>query len=82
MAIDPSLGIKIVYVLGWSNVVFLFLILFSCRCIIGLKSAALSRSKIYMAIYKYHCYYWWLLAASVILHAVIAFIVFGNPFTR
>ncbi|MDO8740749.1 MAG: hypothetical protein Q7J54_04240 [Candidatus Woesearchaeota archaeon] len=82
MAIDPSLGIKIVYVLGWTNILSLVLILLSCRCILGLKPSSFSSSKLYMRFYKYHCYYWWLLIASVLLHAIMAFIIFGNPFVR
>jgi hypothetical protein len=79
--INPALGIKLVYILGITNLIGLALVLLSCRCTLGLNSDKFSNSKFYMAIYKYHCYYWWLFIASVIAHAIIAFISFGNPFT-
>jgi len=82
MAIDTSIAIKVVYLLGWTNIIGLALVLLSCRCIIGLKPSSLSKSKIYMAIYKYHCYYWWFFIASVLAHAVFAIVAFGNPFLR
>ncbi|MAG20348.1 hypothetical protein CL618_02860 [archaeon] len=72
--VDPLLGSKIVYVLGFVNIFGLLLVLFSCRCLgFRLKIGA---SKFY----KYHCYYWWIFIISVLLHALLAFNVFGNPF--
>lgn len=79
MAVDP-LAVKFVYILGWINIVGLVLVLLSCRCILGLKSTSLSKSKLYMKFYKYHCYYWRFFIVSVAIHAVFAIIAFGNPF--
>jgi hypothetical protein len=79
MAIDSQLAIKIVYLLGWTNIVGLVLVLLSCRCILGFKATTLSESKLYMKFYKYHCYYWWFFIASVMIHAIFAIIVLGNP---
>ncbi len=80
MAIGPITAIKIAYILGWTNIIGLALVLLSCRCIMGLKPSSLSKSKIYMAIYKYHCYYWWFFIVSVLAHAIFAITAVGNPF--
>jgi len=80
MALDPLLGARITYILGWANIIGLLLVLFSCRCILGLKPDSLSKSKIYMKFYRYHCYYWWFFIVSVAIHAIVAITVFGNPF--
>lgn len=79
MAIDP---IKIVYLLGWTNIIGLLLVLLSCRCIMSMKPEKLSSSKFYVKFYKYHCYYWWFFIISVAVHAVFAITALGNPFLR
>jgi hypothetical protein len=79
MAIDPLVAAKATYILGWVNIIGLFLVLFSCRCALGMK-ASMSKSKAYMSFYKYHCYYWWVFIISVAAHAILAIIGFGNPF--
>jgi len=80
MASDPLTLAKLTYVLGWTNIIGLFLVLLSCRCIIKIKPKTLSKSKLYLKFYKYHCYYWMFFMISVILHAIIAITAFGNPF--
>lgn len=80
MAIDPLVTAKIAYVLGWTNIIGLILVLFSCRCIMNLKAEKLSRSKIYTKFYKYHCYYWWFFIISVLVHAIVAISAYGNSF--
>ena len=80
--LDPVLGIKLVYVLGITNIIGLLLVLFSCRCIpmIGALTTGLVKSKWYQSFYRYHCYYWLFFITSVILHAIIALLTFGFPF--
>ena len=80
MTIDPLLAAKITYVLGITNLIFLFLVLLTCRCILGKFSVTLSKSKTYAAINKYHCLYWWFFIASVLIHGIFAIVGFGNPF--
>ena len=82
MAINPELATKIVYVLGWTNIIGLVLVLFSCRCIMNIKPEKLSNSKLYVKFYNYHCYYWWFFIISVLLHAIFAITAFGNPFIK
>ncbi len=76
--IEPLLGARLVFVLGIANIILLLLVFFSCRCVGGrfLRPGG----KWYASFYKAHCVYWVLFFASVILHAVIAVLVFGNPF--
>ncbi|MBD3164648.1 hypothetical protein GF323_05605 [Candidatus Woesearchaeota archaeon] len=81
MALDPGLGIKLVYVFGWTNIITVLLVLFSCRCTPIRLPAKIRESAFYRSFYKYHCYYWWIFIASVIAHGAVAVTVFGNPFT-
>jgi len=71
---DLLLAQKIVFILGFVNILGLLLVLFSCRCL-GFR-LHISRSKFY----NYHCYYLWIFIISVLVHVVFAFIAFGNPF--
>jgi hypothetical protein len=80
MAIDPLTAAKASYMLGWTNIIGLLLVLFSCRCIMNLNQEKLSKSKFYIKFYQYHCYYWWFFIISVLLHAIMAIMAFGNPF--
>ena len=80
--VDPLTATKIIYVLGWTNVIGLLLVLLSCRCIMNIKPEKLSNSALYTRFYKYHCYYWWFFIVSVLSHAIFAIIAFGNPFMR
>ncbi|PIN86976.1 hypothetical protein COV19_02170 [Candidatus Woesearchaeota archaeon CG10_big_fil_rev_8_21_14_0_10_44_13] len=77
--IDPSIGVKIVYILGITNVIGLALVLSSCRCMLGMRPSA-GNSAAYMRFYSYHCYYWWFFIISVLMHATTAILSFGNPF--
>ena len=72
---------KATYLLGYANIIGLLLVLFSCRCIIGINPKALTKTKFYLAFYKYHSYYWWFFIISVALHAILAITAFGNPFS-
>ena len=78
--VDPLLLAKATYVLGYTNIIGLLLVLFSCRCIYGIKPHRLVKSKAYMLLFRYHCYYWWFFIISVALHAILAIPAFGNPF--
>jgi hypothetical protein len=75
-----SLGVKLVYVLGITNIIGLLLILLSCRCTAGRRIVGrLWRYGWYKKFYNKHCYYWWFFIASVLLHTATALLVFGSP---
>ena len=80
--IDPLLGAKLTFILGITNVISILLVLFSCRCLIG--TAFVKRMwdthEWYKKFYNAHCIYWRIFIASVLLHTILAFLIFGNPF--
>jgi hypothetical protein len=80
MAIEPLVAARAAYVLGWTNIIGLLLVILSCRCVMNIKPEMLTKSKLYIAFYRYHCYYWWLFIISVLAHAILAITAFGNPF--
>lgn len=78
--IDPSLGLKLVFILGVINIAGLLLVFFSCRCLMGRKFAErLWKHGFYKKFYNYHCYFWWIFMISVLLHTAVAFLTFGIP---
>ncbi len=79
--IETALGLKLLFALGILNLIGLALVFFSCRCLTGPRLANLLwKHDWYKKFYAKHCYYWCLFFASVLLHTVVALIVFGNPF--
>lgn len=71
---------KLVYILGITNLVSLLLVLFSCRCMMGVRLfAQLMKRSWYKRFYTSHCYYWWVFVISVAFHSVLALVAFGNP---
>ena len=76
MVLDADLGVKLIFLLGLTNLISIGLIFLSCRCLAG---GFLSRYKWYPKFFNLHCYFWWIFIISVILHATIAFLVFGIP---
>lgn len=72
---------QLLYLLGWVNLVGLALVFLTCRCLIGPKLfQRLLQYSWYKKFYQTHCKWWYLFFASVALHALLAFQVFGNPF--
>ena len=81
MAIDPQLGVKLIFALGITNIIGLLLVLTSCRCM-GLSSITnrFFQYTWYQKYYQHHCLYWWIFIISVVLHSFLAFYILGNPF--
>ena len=76
----PFSGVQLVYIMGITNIVFMVLTLFSCRCRgFGAVSEYLLPEKIYRKFYRAHCFYWWGFIISVMLHTFFAFTYLGNP---
>lgn len=75
------IGPRLVFILGIINVIAILLVFFSCRCLMGKKLGNwLWQFEWYKKFYGTHCIYWWIFIVSVLVHAILAFIVFGNPF--
>jgi hypothetical protein len=73
-----ELGIKILFIAGVTNVLFLLLVFFSCRCLAGPRiSNWLFKYDLFRRLYKYHCKLWWGFYASVLIHTLLAFYLFG-----
>ena len=75
--------LTVLQVAGIANVLFLLLISLSCRCM-GMHNLTkgLFSNEWYMKFYNMHCYFWYLLYASVFIHAAIAIYLFGVPFIK
>jgi len=73
---------KVIYVLAIISLVSGILIFFSCRCLPGSRIASnWMKNERYKRFYKFHCYFWWILLVSVIIHGVFAIGFLGNPFS-
>lgn len=78
---DSIVALRVIFILGIINLVAGILVLFSCRCVPGLKiTHRLMQYRAYTRFYKYHCYIWWVFWLSVIVHAVFAIMFSGIPF--
>lgn len=75
------IGQQLVFVLGLINIVSLFLLLLSCRCMIRFKLfQKLSKYKAIKDLYKWHCFFWIIFALSILGHTILASTVYGFPF--
>jgi len=80
MDIFQSIAPRLIFILGIVNLVFGFIIFFSCRCIPSWKlTGSLMKYAAYRQFFKYHCYIWWIFWPSVIVHAIFAIVFFGVP---
>lgn len=80
MVLETVLGVKLTFIFGIVNVIGLALVLLSCRCLLGNSiTKKLWQYGWYKKFYSKHCYYWWLFIISVLIHAALGFLVFGNP---
>jgi len=73
---------RLVFVLGVVNFLTLAALFLSCRCM-GTREpfSKLFRFKVFANFYRFHCYCWLILWASVVTHLVIAIRVMGIPFS-
>ncbi|MBS3118502.1 hypothetical protein J4417_02355 [Candidatus Woesearchaeota archaeon] len=72
---------KLVFILGITNLISLVLVSLSCRCMLNHHfSKKLWASPFYQKFYSYHCWYWKIFFASVLLHAALALYTYGIPF--
>jgi hypothetical protein len=77
---DPLLATRLIVVLGIINLLTGALVVFSCRCLPGSKvGSRIMKNKGYQRFYKYHCYIWRVFWPSVMIHAILALIIFGWP---
>ncbi len=78
--LDPFLSIKVLFLLGITNLLLLFLVFMSCRCLIGTALFnRLMRHEWYKKFFNFHCWFWRIFFVSVLLHVLLAFLLFGIP---
>ncbi|MBT4936146.1 hypothetical protein HOL21_00715 [Candidatus Woesearchaeota archaeon] len=76
-----TLGFTILFIAGITNILFLLLVFFSCRCMGGSKiTQRLFSKEWYTRFYAKHCYFWYGFFISVLTHTILAFYLFGWPF--
>lgn len=81
LLIQTDLGAKLIYILGIINVISIILIFISCRCLAGANLVhRMMNYAWYRKFHLWHCHYWWIFFVSVILHTLLVFYLFGNPF--
>jgi hypothetical protein len=72
---------RIVFVTALINLVFIALILLSCRCMGMWKlNTGLNKQGWYKKLFKWHCYLWFVFLPSLIIHAILAIRLLGVPF--
>jgi len=74
-------AVRLIFILGIVNLVTVFLISFSCRCLPGSKlvGKALMKNNLYRRFFTYHCYIWPVFWTSVVIHAFFAIMLVGWP---
>jgi hypothetical protein len=72
---------RLIFILGIVNFLLLLLMFFTCRCLPTSKiGKSLMNNHRYKQFYKYHCYLWYFLGLSVVIHALFAIMLTGIPF--
>ena len=73
--------IQVLLIAGYFNILFLLLVLLTCRCIgFWRLTKGLMRYGWFQKVYRYHCWYWYGFIISVLVHTAIAFSIFGFGF--
>jgi len=71
---------KLIFYLGILNLIALVFLFITCRCLpMSRVGKNLMTNRYYKKLYKYHCYLWYILGISVIIHASLAIIFYGIP---
>jgi cytochrome b561 len=64
---------NIIFITALINIVLVLVLFFTCRFVPSFKmTRPLINKKWFKTLYKFHSNIWWLLAPSVVIHAVIA----------
>ena len=78
---QPIVASRIVFIFAITNLVTGVLVLFTCRCIPGLKiTGNLMKYSAYKRLFRHHCYIWLAFWVSVMVHAIFALTLLGIPF--
>jgi hypothetical protein len=78
---SPLVEARIIFITAIINIVAILMVLLSCRCINSWKITAwLAKYHWFKRYFKWHCYVWYVLLPSIIVHAVFAIQMLGVPF--
>lgn len=76
-----DLSLALLFLFGITNLIFLLLVFFSCRCLAGARlTMRLFQYPWYQKFYAKHCFFWWGFFISVTAHTTLALYLFGWPF--
>jgi hypothetical protein len=79
--ISTGIMLKIIFVTAMINLISVLLVLTSCRCMNMWKlTSGLNKHAWFKRYFRWHCYIWYVLIPSIIIHAVFALKVMGIPF--
>jgi hypothetical protein len=79
--ISSLVATRIIFILGFVNLVTGLLIFFSCRCLPGSAiGKSLMKRPRFQKFFKFHCYLWWIFWTSVVIHATLVLVYLGVPF--
>ena len=71
---------RMIFFLGILNAILIILVLLSCRCVSGSRiGSVLTNRRLYKRFFSKHCYLWYLLCPSVVVHAFLAVMFMGWP---
>lgn len=74
---DYTLAMRLLMLTGVLNLVFLLMLLFSCRCTMVPKALErMTRSRRFHRFYGLHCYLWPLMIISTLVHLALAMYLF------
>ena len=69
-------ALQVLIVSGVTNIIFLILVLLSCRCMVTFKiTGKLLKYNKFRKFYDMHCYYWYGFIISVVVHTTAAFMI-------
>ena len=81
MEIFQSLfAVRLAFIMGITNGILALLLFFSCRCPVTNFGKKWMASGSFQKFYKFHCYFWWIFLASVVIHIVFSIGLYGIPF--
>jgi hypothetical protein len=71
---------RVILALGILNFVLIVLMFSSCRCVLGSRiGGRLMKHRFYKRFTTKHCYLWYILCPSVVVHAFFAIMFMGWP---
>jgi hypothetical protein len=72
---------RIIFITAMINIITILMILLSCRCINTWKITKwINKYAWFKRYFKWHCYIWYILLPSLLIHIIFAIRLLGVPF--